>query len=128
MTTPEMFTAFLVERAHGVASGKEEHKMGLFGSSTTPLLLQDARVPADSVLGEIGKGHKVAFNVLNYGRLKLGAMCSGGARAIVGEAASTRSAAAVRPAIATFGAIRHKLAEMAIRDTPSRACSTGRAG
>ena len=60
--------------------GKEEHKMGLHGSSTTPLILQDARVPPENVLGEVGKGHKVAFNVLNYGRFKLAAMCSGGAR------------------------------------------------
>jgi alkylation response protein AidB-like acyl-CoA dehydrogenase len=113
----EQFTAFLVERAHGVTSGKEEHKMGLFGSSTTPLLLQDARVPADSVLGEVGKGHKVAFNVLNYGRLKLGAMCSGGARAIVGEAAKYASERRqFGQPIANFGAIRHKLAEIAIRE------------
>lgn len=111
------FTAFLVERAHGVTSGKEEHKMGLFGSSTTPLLLQDARVPADSVLGEIGKGHKVAFNVLNYGRLKLGAMCSGGARAIVGEAATYASERRqFGQPIASFGAIKHKLAEITIRE------------
>ena len=91
--------------------------MGLHGSSTTPLLLQDARVPADNVLGEVGKGHKVAFNVLNYGRLKLGAMCSGGARAIVGEAAkyATERRQFGQP-IATFGAIQHKLAEMAIRE------------
>ena len=69
------FTAFLVERAFpGVTSGKEEHKMGLHGSSTTPLILQDVKVPAENVLGEIGKGHKVAFNVLNYGRFKLAAM------------------------------------------------------
>lgn len=113
----EAFTAFLVERAHGVTSGKEEHKMGLFGSSTTPLLLQDARVPADSVLGEIGKGHKVAFNVLNYGRLKLGAMCSGGARAIVGEAATYASERRqFGQPIASFGAIKHKLAEITIRE------------
>ncbi len=113
----DAFTAFLVERAQGVASGREEHKMGLLGSSTTPLLLQDARVPADSVLGEIGKGHKVAFNVLNYGRLKLGAMCSGGARAIVGEAAAYASERRqFGQPIANFGAIRHKLAEMAIRE------------
>jgi alkylation response protein AidB-like acyl-CoA dehydrogenase len=111
------FTAFLVERGFpGVASGKEEHKMGLHGSSTTPLILQEARVPAENVLGEIGKGHKVAFNVLNYGRFKLAAMCSGGARAIVGNAASY---AAQRKQfgqpIASFGAIKHKLAEIAIR-------------
>src|SRR6185295_719048 len=99
-----------------VSNGKEEHKMGLNGSSTTPLILQDARVPADAVLGEIGKGHKVAFNVLNYGRFKLGAACSGGARAVIGQAA--RYGADRRQfgqPIATFGAIRHKLAEMTIR-------------
>jgi alkylation response protein AidB-like acyl-CoA dehydrogenase len=112
------FTAFLVERGFpGVSSGKEEHKMGLHGSSTTPLILQDARVPAANVLGEIGKGHKVAFNVLNYGRFKLAAMSSGGARAIVGNAAAY---AAQRKQfgqpIASFGAIKHKLAEIAIRE------------
>ncbi len=111
------FTAFIVERAFpGVSSGKEEHKMGLHGSSTTPIILQDVKVPAENVLGEIGKGHKVAFNVLNYGRFKLAAMCSGGARAIVGEAAKY---AAERKQfgqpIASFGAIKHKLAEIAIR-------------
>ena len=77
----EHFTAFIVERKWpGVSSGKEEHKLGLHGSSTTPIILQDVKVPADAVLGEIGKGHKVAFNVLNFGRFKLGAMCSGGAK------------------------------------------------
>jgi alkylation response protein AidB-like acyl-CoA dehydrogenase len=114
----EQFTAFLVERGFpGVSTGKEEHKLGLHGSSTTPLILQDAVVPAENVLGEIGKGHKVAFNVLNYGRFKLAGMCSGGARAVIGEAAAY---AAQRKQfgqpIATFGAIRHKLAEMAIRE------------
>jgi alkylation response protein AidB-like acyl-CoA dehydrogenase len=111
------FTAFLVERAFpGVASGKEEHKMGLHGSSTTPLILQEAGVPAENVLGEIGKGHKVAFNVLNYGRFKLAAMCSGGARAIIGDAATyaTQRKQFGQP-IAAFGAIKHKLAEIAIR-------------
>jgi alkylation response protein AidB-like acyl-CoA dehydrogenase len=114
----DAFTAFLVERAFpGVSSGKEEHKMGLHGSSTTPLILQDARVPAENVLGEIGKGHKVAFNVLNYGRFKLAAMCSGGARAIVGEAAkyAVQRKQFGQP-IAAFGAIKHKLAEIAIRE------------
>jgi alkylation response protein AidB-like acyl-CoA dehydrogenase len=114
----ERFSAFIVERAFsGVSSGKEEHKMGLHGSSTTPLILQDARVPADNLLGEIGKGHKVAFNILNYGRFKLGAMCSGGAQAVVGEAA--RYAAERRQfgqPIASFGAIRHKLGEMVARE------------
>jgi len=112
------FTAFLVERSFsGVSSGKEEHKMGLHGSSTTPLILQDARVPAGNVLGEVGKGHKVAFNVLNYGRFKLGAMCSGGARRVIGQAAAY---AAERKQfgqpIASFGAVKHKLAEMVIRE------------
>ena len=113
----EHFTAFLVERAFGgVTTGKEEHKMGLHGSSTVPLILQDAPVPAANVLGEVGKGHKVAFNVLNYGRFKLGAMCSGGARFVIADAlkyASERRQFG-KP-IAEFGAIRHKLAQMCIR-------------
>jgi alkylation response protein AidB-like acyl-CoA dehydrogenase len=113
----ERFTAFIVERAFaGVSSGKEEHKLGLHGSSTTPLLLQDVRVPAENLLGEIGKGHKVAFNVLNFGRFKLGAMCVGGARGAIGESAKY---AAQRKQfgqpIASFGAIRHKLGEMTAR-------------
>ena len=96
----EHFSAFLVERSFpGVSTGKEEHKMGLHGSSTTPLILQEAVVPAGQLLGEIGKGHKVAFNVLNYGRFKLAAMCSGGARAVIGEAgALCEGAQAIRPA------------------------------
>ncbi len=114
----EQFTAFLVERTFpGVSSGQEEHKLGLHGSSTTPLLLQDVRVPASHVLGDVGRGHKVAFNVLNYGRFKLAAMCSGGAKLAIAEAAGY---AAQRKQfgqpIATFGAIRHKLGEMAIRE------------
>ena len=113
----EQFTAFLVERTFpGVSSGQEEHKLGLHGSSTTPLVLQDVKVPASHVLGEVGRGHKVAFNVLNYGRLKLAASCSGGAQLAIAEAAGY--AAARRQfgqPIASFGAIRHKLGEMAIR-------------
>ncbi len=113
----EHFTAFLVERAFpGVSSGKEEHKMGLHGSSTTPILLQDAQVPADNVLGEIGKGHKVALNTLNYGRFSLGAMCIGGSRWAIGDAA--KYAAQRRQfgqPIASFGAIKHKLGEMIVR-------------
>jgi alkylation response protein AidB-like acyl-CoA dehydrogenase len=114
----EQFTAFIVERGFpGVSSGQEEHKMGLHGSSTTPLILQDAKVPKENVLGEIGSGHKVAFNVLNYGRFKLAAMSSGGARAVVAE--SARYAAERRQfgrSIGSFGAIKHKLAEMTIRE------------
>ncbi len=113
----EHFTAFIIERKWaGVSSGKEEHKLGLHGSSTTPVILQEVKVPADAVLGEVGKGHKVAFNVLNFGRFKLGAMCSGGAKRTIGEAA--KYAAARKQfgvAIATFGAIKHKLGEMTAR-------------
>jgi alkylation response protein AidB-like acyl-CoA dehydrogenase len=114
----EHFTAFIVERGWpGVSSGKEEHKMGLHGSSTTPVILQDVKVPADAVLGEIGKGHKVAFNVLNFGRFKLGAMTSGGAKSAIGGA--VRYAASRKQfgtPIATFGAIKHKLGEMTARE------------
>src|SRR5687767_9891220 len=113
----EQFTAFIVERAFpGVSSGKEEHKMGLHGSSTTPILLQDARVPAENVLGEIGKGHKVALNTLNYGRFSLGAMCIGGCRWAIGDAAKYASQRKqFGHAIADFGAIKHKLGEMIAR-------------
>jgi alkylation response protein AidB-like acyl-CoA dehydrogenase len=113
----EQFTAFIVERAAGgVSAGKEEHKMGLHGSSTTPIVLQDARVPAENVLGEIGKGHKVALNALNFGRFKLGAMCSGGCRIAVRDAATyAASRRQFGQPIATFGAIRHKLGEMIAR-------------
>lgn len=113
----EHFSAFIVERGFpGVSHGKEEHKMGLHGSSTTPVILQDARVPAENLLGEIGKGHKIAFNVLNYGRFKLAGMCGGGAKMVVGEAAryATTRRQFGQP-IASFGAIKHKLAEMTIR-------------
>jgi alkylation response protein AidB-like acyl-CoA dehydrogenase len=112
----ELFTAFLVERGAGVKSGKEEHKMGLNGSSTTALIFQDVALPADSVLGEIGKGHRVAFNVLNFARFKLGAACEGGAQGAIGEAA--KYAAQRRQfgqPIASFGAIKHKIGEMVVR-------------
>ena len=112
----EQFTAFLVERGFGVKSGKEEHKMGLHGSSTTPLILQDVRVPAENVLGEVGKGHKVAFNVLNFARFKLGAMCGGGATARSAKAAKYAAARSqFGQPIASFGAIKHKLGEMVVR-------------
>ncbi len=113
----ERFTAFIVERAFGgVSSGHEEHKLGLHGSSTTPILLQDAPVPAENVLGEIGKGHKVALNTLNYGRFILGAMTIGGARAAIKEAASyAASRRQFGQPIASFGAIKHKLGEMIAR-------------
>jgi alkylation response protein AidB-like acyl-CoA dehydrogenase len=113
----EQFSAFIVERGFpGVSSGKEEHKLGLHGSSTTPVLLSDARVPAENLLGEVGRGHKIAFNVLNYGRFKLAAMSTGGARATIAEAAKyALSRQQFAQPIATFGAIGNKLAEMTIR-------------
>jgi len=113
----EHFSAFLVERGFpGVSNGPEEHKMGLRGSSTTPIVLQDAIVPAGNLLGEIGKGHKIAFNVLNYGRFKLAAMCNGGAKATFAEAAQyAANRRQFGQPIAAFGAIRHKLAEMTVR-------------
>jgi alkylation response protein AidB-like acyl-CoA dehydrogenase len=113
----EHFTAFIVERAFpGVSSGKEEHKMGLHGSSTTPLLLQDAQIPAGNVLGEVGKGHKVALNTLNFGRFKLGAMSVGGCRAAIGDAAGyAAQRSQFGQPIAQFGAIKHKLGEMSAR-------------
>jgi alkylation response protein AidB-like acyl-CoA dehydrogenase len=112
----DQFTALLVERSWGVKSGKEEHKMGLHGSSTTALIFQDVKVPAENVLSEVGKGHKVAFNVLNFARFKLGAMCGGGAIGAIAE--SARYAATRRQfgqPIASFGAIKHKLGEMVVR-------------
>jgi alkylation response protein AidB-like acyl-CoA dehydrogenase len=112
----DQFTALLVERDWGVKSGKEEHKMGLHGSSTTALIFQDVKVPADNVLSEVGKGHKVAFNVLNFARFKLGAMCGGGAIGAIAESAkyaATRRQFGVP--IATFGAIKHKIGEMVVR-------------
>ena len=113
----EHFTAFIVERGFiGVSSGKEEQKMGLLGSSTTPVILQDVKVPAKNILGEVGKGHKVAFNILNYGRFKLGASTVGGSREAITEAVNyaTQRYQFSKP-ISSFGAIQHKLGEMTIR-------------
>ena len=113
----EKFTAFIVERGFdGVSSGQEEHKMGLIGSSTTPVILQDARVPAENLLGEVGQGHKVAFNVLNYGRFKLGASTVGSCQSALGESAryGAERQQFGQP-IANFGAIKHKLGEMVTR-------------
>ncbi len=113
----EHFSAFIVERAFGgVSSPREERKMGLEGSSTTPLVLDAVPVPAANLLGAEGRGHKVAFTVLNGGRLKLAAMCLGGCRYAIADAA--RYAGARRQfgqPIASFGAIKHKLGEMTAR-------------
>src|ERR1700751_831412 len=113
----EKFTAFLVERNFpGVTSGAEERKMGIKGSSTTAVYFDNVKVPVENVLGEVGRGHIIAFNILNIGRLKLGPGALGGAKnvlAICLKYAKERKAFGL--AIAEFGAIQHKLAEMAIR-------------
>jgi alkylation response protein AidB-like acyl-CoA dehydrogenase len=113
----EHFTAFLVERAFpGVSSGAEEHKMGMSGSSTTAVFLDNVPVPVENVLGEIGRGHIIAFNILNIGRLKLGPGALGGAKNILAISLQyAKQRKAFGRAIAEFGAIQHKLAEMAIR-------------
>jgi alkylation response protein AidB-like acyl-CoA dehydrogenase len=111
----ERFSAFLVEKGTpGLTVGREERKMGLRGSSTCPLLLEDVRIPAESLLGEAGKGHRIAFNVLNAGRLKLGAGCVAGARQVLQIAVQyARERKAFGQVIADFGLIREKLARMA---------------
>jgi alkylation response protein AidB-like acyl-CoA dehydrogenase len=112
----DKFSAFVVEKQDGVSPGAEEHKMGIKGSSTTPLVLSDAKAPVENLLGEVGKGHKIAFNILNIGRFKLGAMCIGGMKLMVHEA--TRYANERQQfgkSISSFGAIKSKLGEMAIR-------------
>jgi alkylation response protein AidB-like acyl-CoA dehydrogenase len=113
----EKFTAFLVERNFGgVTSGAEEKKMGIKGTSTTAVYFENVPVPVENVLGEIGRGHIIAFNILNIGRLKLGALCVGGAKDVLAVAIKyAKERRAFGSAIAEFGAIQHKLAEMAIR-------------
>jgi butyryl-CoA dehydrogenase len=112
----EKFTAFLVERTFpGFSVGAEEHKMGIRGSSTCPIILNDCKVPVENVLGEIGKGHIIAFNILNVGRFKLGAMCVGGARVSLENAtAYAKQRKAFGKVIADFGLVREKIANMAM--------------
>ena len=113
----EKFTAFLVERKFpGLASGAEEKKMGIKGSSTTAIYLDNVPVPVENVLGEIGRGHIIAFNILNIGRLKLGAFACGGAKEELRVSLNyAKDRKAFGKSIAEFGLIQHKLAEMAIR-------------
>jgi alkylation response protein AidB-like acyl-CoA dehydrogenase len=113
----EKLTAFLVERAFGgVTSGAEEKKMGIKGSSTTAVYFENVPVPAANVLGEIGRGHIIAFNILNIGRLKLGTLAVAGAKRVLELSIRyAKERKAFGSAIAEFGAIQHKLAEMAIR-------------
>ena len=121
----EQFTAFLVERAFpGVHPGAEEKKMGIKGSSTTAVYLDNVHVPVENVLGEIGRGHIIAFNILNLGRLKLGPGTLGGCKGLLQiclEYAKERKA--FGKTIADFGMIQHKLAEMAIRTFASETMS-----
>jgi alkylation response protein AidB-like acyl-CoA dehydrogenase len=112
----EKFTGFIVERQEGLSNGAEEHKMGINGSSTTALVLDDVKTPASNLLGEVGKGHKIAFNILNIGRFKLGAMCLGGMKLAASESVRyANERHQFGKPISSFGAIKHKLAEMAIR-------------
>jgi alkylation response protein AidB-like acyl-CoA dehydrogenase len=112
----EKFSAFIIERdAPGFSVGAEEKKLGIRGSSTAPLILNDCRIPKDNLLGEIGKGHIIAFNTLNIGRFKLGAGVVGGARNALGNAiAYAKDRKAWGKSIAEFGLIKEKLANMAV--------------
>jgi len=113
----EQFTGFIVEKDFpGVSTGKEEKKMGMHGSSTRPVILEDAKVPVENVLFEIGKGHKIAFNILNIGRWKLGASAVGGCKVCVTEAVKyAKGRIQFKVPISNFGMIKTKLANMAIR-------------
>jgi butyryl-CoA dehydrogenase len=112
----DKFTAFIVEKTFpGFAVGAEEHKMGIRGSSTCPLILNDCKVPVENLLGEIGKGHIIAFNILNVGRFKLGAGCVGGTRTALQDAiAYAKQRKAFTTTISQFGLIREMIADMAV--------------
>jgi len=111
----DKLSAFLIERdTPGFSVGAEEHKLGIRGSSTCPLILADCRVPVENLLGEAGKGHHIAFNALNIGRFKLGAACTGGARQVLEDAIHyAKERKAFGKSIAEFGLIKEKLAECA---------------
>jgi alkylation response protein AidB-like acyl-CoA dehydrogenase len=113
----EKFTAFIVERTFpGFKPGNEEHKMGIHGSSTTPIFLENCKVPKENVLHEIGRGHIVAFNVLNAGRFTLGASAIGGSKYVLASASKyTKERKAFGKQIGEFGLMKEKLAEMAIQ-------------
>ena len=110
----DKFTAFIVDRdTPGFTTGPEEHKMGIRGSSTRPLIFEDALVPVGNLLGEVGKGHRIAFNILNIGRLKLGVTCMAGIRQVIELSATyAKDRKAFGRSIADFGLIREKLARM----------------
>lgn len=111
----EKFSAFLIERdTPGLTVGAEEHKLGIRGSSTCPLILSDCRVPVDNLLGEVGKGHHIAFNILNIGRFKLGAACVGASRnSLAHSIRYAKERRAFGKPIAEFGLVQQKLAECA---------------
>lgn len=112
----DKFSGFVVERQPGLTNGAEEHKMGIKGSSTTALVLNDVHAPVENLLGSIGDGAKIAFNILNIGRFKLGAMCLGGMKlAITHSVRYANERQQFGKSISTFGAIKHKLAEMAVK-------------
>ena len=112
----EKFTAFIVERGMGVVSGADEKKLGLDGSSTTVLMLDNVKVPVENVLGTIGEGHKVAFNILNLGRVKLGTRNISGARQALNQSIKyAKERRQFGKAICEFGLVKHKLAEMSVR-------------
>jgi alkylation response protein AidB-like acyl-CoA dehydrogenase len=112
----DKFSGFVVENGEGVKTGAEEHKMGIKGSSTRALILQDVKVPVENLLGEVGKGAKIAFNILNIGRFKLGASCVGGMKLMIHESVRyANERHQFGKSISSFGAIKAKLAEMAIR-------------
>jgi alkylation response protein AidB-like acyl-CoA dehydrogenase len=113
----EKFTAFLIEKGTpGLSIGAEEHKLGIRGSSTCPLVLSDCKVPVENLLGEVGKGHHIAFNILNIGRFKLGAACVGAARNTLSHTISyAKQRQAFGKPIANFGLIQQKLADSAVQ-------------
>jgi alkylation response protein AidB-like acyl-CoA dehydrogenase len=113
----EKFSAFIVERTYpGCKPGNEEHKMGIHGSSTTPVFLENCKVPKENLLHEIGRGHIVAFNILNAGRFTLGASCVGGSKHVLMAASKyTKERKAFGKQIGDFGLMKEKLAEMAIQ-------------
>ncbi|MBA3247121.1 MAG: acyl-CoA dehydrogenase family protein, partial [Pyrinomonadaceae bacterium] len=112
----DKFSGFIVERQPGLSTGGEEHKMGIKGSSTRALILSDVKTPVENLLGEVGKGAKIAFNILNIGRFKLGAMCLGGMKLMIHDAVRyANERHQFGKPISSFGAIKTKLAEMAIK-------------
>jgi alkylation response protein AidB-like acyl-CoA dehydrogenase len=112
----EKFSCFVVERGENCRPGNEEHKMGIKSSSTTPLILSDAKIPVTNLIGNVGDGAKIAFNILNVGRFKLGASVTGGAKLAIHESVRyANERQQFKKPISSFGAIKHKLAEMAIR-------------